>query len=50
MQAVTTGAHRAVEYIKLNINLDPNAEKKASSEKSKQVVQICTQYARNGYD
>ena len=48
MQAVTTGAHRAVEYIKLNINLDPNAEKKASSEKSKQVVQICTQYAQTG--
>ena len=48
MQAVTTGAHRAVEYIKLNINLDPDAEKKASSEKSKQVVQICTQYAQTG--
>lgn len=48
IQAVTTGAHRAVEYIKLNINLDPGAEKKASSEKSKQVVQICTQYAQSG--
>ncbi|MCF6242640.1 MAG: sodium-translocating pyrophosphatase [Bacteroidales bacterium] len=48
MQAVTTGAYRAVEYIKLNINLDPDAEKKASAEKSKQVVQICTQYAQNG--
>ena len=48
MQAVTTGAHRAVEYIKLNIDLDPSAEKKASAEKSKQVVQICTQYAQTG--
>ncbi len=48
IQAVTTGAHRAVEYIKMNIDLDPNAEKKASSEKSKQVVQICTQYAQTG--
>ncbi len=48
LQAVTTGAHRAVEYIKLNIDLDPNAEKKASAEKSKQVVQICTQYAQTG--
>lgn len=47
-QAVTTGAYRAVEYIKKNINLDPSAEKKASIEKSKEVVKICTQYAQNG--
>lgn len=48
IQAVTTGAGRAVDYIKKNINLDANAEKKASIEKSKQVVQICTQYAQKG--
>jgi K(+)-stimulated pyrophosphate-energized sodium pump len=48
MQAVTTGAYRAVEYIKKNINLDPNAPKKASIEKSKEVVKICTQYAQSG--
>lgn len=47
-QAVTTGAYRAVEYIKNNINLDPNAPKKADPEKSKEVVQICTQYAQKG--
>jgi len=47
-QAVSTGAGRAVEYIKKNINLDPNAEKKASPEKSKEVVRICTVYAQNG--
>jgi len=48
MQAVTTGAYRAVEYIKKNINLDPNAPKKADVEKSKEVVKICTQYAQKG--
>jgi K(+)-stimulated pyrophosphate-energized sodium pump len=48
MQAVTTGAHRAVEYIKMNIKLDEDAEKKASTEKSKEVVKICTQYAQKG--
>ncbi|MDP4291098.1 MAG: sodium-translocating pyrophosphatase [Bacteroidota bacterium] len=48
IQAVTTGAYRAVEYIKRNINLDPNAEKKASVEKSKEVVKICTQFAQKG--
>ncbi|MCK9617114.1 MAG: sodium-translocating pyrophosphatase [Lentimicrobiaceae bacterium] len=48
IQAVTTGAHRAVEYIKRNINLDEGAEKKASIEKSKEVVKICTQYAQKG--
>ena len=48
IQAVTTGAYRAVEYIKRNISLDPNADKKASVEKSKEVVKICTQYAQKG--
>ena len=47
-QAVTTGAGRAVEFIKKNINLDPGAEKKASVEKSKAVVKICTVYAQKG--
>lgn len=45
MQAVTTGAYRAVEYIKKHINL--NVEK-ASIETSKEVVKICTQYAQSG--
>jgi len=48
IQAVSTGAARAVEFIKKNINLDPNAPKKADVEKSKQVVQICTVYAQKG--
>ncbi len=48
MQAVTTGAYRAVEYIKNNINLDPNAPKKADTAKSIEVVKICTQYAQKG--
>ena len=48
IQAVTTGAARAVEYIKKNINLDPNAEKKASLKNSKAVVRICTIYAQKG--
>jgi K(+)-stimulated pyrophosphate-energized sodium pump len=48
MQAVTTGAFRAVEYIKKNINLDPNAPKKADTAKSIEVVKICTQYAQKG--
>ncbi|HOW52271.1 MAG TPA: sodium-translocating pyrophosphatase [bacterium] len=47
-QAVVAGAYKAVEYIKKNINLDPNADLKASTEKSKEVVKICTQYAQNG--
>jgi K(+)-stimulated pyrophosphate-energized sodium pump len=47
MQAVTTGAYRAVEFIKMNINLDEGAEK-ASVEDSKRVVEICTQYAQKG--
>jgi K(+)-stimulated pyrophosphate-energized sodium pump len=46
MQAVTTGAYRAVEYIKANIKLE--GVEKASVEDSKKVVQICTQYAQKG--
>ncbi|MBY0372058.1 sodium-translocating pyrophosphatase [bacterium] len=46
MQAVTTGAYRAVDYIKKNIRLD--GEKAASVEASREVVQICTQYAQAG--
>ncbi|MDT8394375.1 MAG: sodium-translocating pyrophosphatase [Bacteroidales bacterium] len=48
IQAVTTGAGRATEYIKNNINLDPGAEMKADVSKSKAVVKICTQYAQKG--
>lgn len=47
-QAVTTGAFRAVAYIKRNINLDPNAPKKADAKSSSEVVKICTQYAQKG--
>lgn len=47
-QAVTTGAHRAVEYIKLHIKLDDDADTSASIEHSKEVVKICTQYAQTG--
>jgi K(+)-stimulated pyrophosphate-energized sodium pump len=47
-QAVSTGAYRAVEYIKKNIKLDENASQKAATEKSKEVVKICTQYAQKG--
>ncbi|HET9696734.1 MAG TPA: sodium-translocating pyrophosphatase [Terriglobales bacterium] len=46
MQAVTTGAYRAVEFIKKNIRLE--GVEKASVEDSKKVVQICTQYAQKG--
>jgi K(+)-stimulated pyrophosphate-energized sodium pump len=45
-QAVTTGAYRAVEFIKRNIRLD--GVEKASVSDSKKVVQICTQYAQRG--
>jgi K(+)-stimulated pyrophosphate-energized sodium pump len=45
MQAVTTGAYRAVEYIKHNMNLDKD---EANIEDSKTVVRICTDYAQNG--
>ena len=48
MQAVTTGAHRAVEFIKGNIKLDSNAPKKADIGKSQEVVNICTKYAQKG--
>ena len=47
MQAVTTGAYRAVEFIKANIRLD-GAIEKASVTDSKRVVEICTQYAQKG--
>jgi K(+)-stimulated pyrophosphate-energized sodium pump len=45
-QAVSTGAYRAVEFIKANIKL-AGAEK-ASTEDSKKVVEICTKYAQKG--
>jgi K(+)-stimulated pyrophosphate-energized sodium pump len=45
-QAVTTGAYRAVEFIKRNIRLD--GVEKASVSDSKKVVEICTQYAQKG--
>ena len=48
IQAVTTGAARATDYIKNNINLELGAEKKADINKSKEVVQICTIYAQKG--
>ena len=46
MQAVTTGAYRAVEFIKKNIKLE--GVTKASVTDSKAVVEICTQYAQKG--
>jgi K(+)-stimulated pyrophosphate-energized sodium pump len=45
-QAVTTGAYRAVEFIKANINLE--STEKASVSDSKKVVEICTKYAQKG--
>jgi K(+)-stimulated pyrophosphate-energized sodium pump len=45
-QAVTTGAYRAVEFIKANIRLE--GATKASVSDSKKVVEICTQYAQKG--
>jgi K(+)-stimulated pyrophosphate-energized sodium pump len=45
-QAVTTGAYRAVEFIKANIRLE--GATRASVEDSKKVVEICTQYAQRG--
>ena len=45
-QAVTTGAYRAVEFIKANIKLE--GVEKASVADSKKVVEICTQYAQKG--
>jgi len=47
IQAVTTGANRAVTFIKESIHLDTGAER-ASEEDSKRVVDICTQYAQQG--
>jgi K(+)-stimulated pyrophosphate-energized sodium pump len=46
MQAVTTGAYRAVEFIKANIKLEGST--RASVEDSRKVVEICTQYAQKG--
>jgi K(+)-stimulated pyrophosphate-energized sodium pump len=46
IQAVTTGAYRAVEYIKANIRLENTT--RASVKDSRKVVEICTQYAQNG--
>ncbi|MEO5770269.1 MAG: sodium/proton-translocating pyrophosphatase, partial [Polyangia bacterium] len=46
-QAVSTGAYRAVEFIKANIKLDGSAQK-ASIADSKKVVEICTKYAQKG--
>jgi K(+)-stimulated pyrophosphate-energized sodium pump len=45
MQAVTTGAYRAVEFIKKNMDLN---KKEANIDDSKTVVRICTQYAQKG--
>jgi K(+)-stimulated pyrophosphate-energized sodium pump len=47
MQAVTTGAYQAVDFIKKNIKLDATV-KKANVEDSKKVVEICTKYAQKG--
>ncbi len=47
IQAVTTGAYRAVEYIKAKIKLDESS-KRASIEDSRKVVEICTSYAQQG--
>ena len=46
MQAVVTGAYRAVEFIKRNMNLE--STDKASNEDSRKVVEICTKYAQAG--
>lgn len=48
MQAVTTGAYSAVEFIKKHIKLGEADDKKANVDNSKQVVKICTQYAQKG--
>ena len=47
IQAVTTGANRAVAFIKKSIHLDAGAQR-ASVEDSRRVVEICTQYAQQG--
>jgi len=48
MQAVTTGAYSAVEFIKKHIKLGESDDRTANVENSKQVVKICTQYAQKG--
>ena len=48
MQAVTTGAYRAVEYISKHIKLGEGDDRKANIDNSKQVVKICTEYAQKG--
>ena len=48
MQAVTTGAYRAVEYISTHIKLGDSDDKKANVDNSKEVVKICTEYAQKG--
>ena len=48
IQAVTTGAYRAVEYIRQHIRLEDNATTKANIENSVEVVRICTVYAQSG--
>ena len=48
MQAVTTGAYRAVEFIKTHIKLGENDDKTANLANSKEVVKICTLYAQKG--
>lgn len=48
MQAVTTGAYRAVEFIKHHIKLGEGDDKSANLANSKEVVRICTLYAQKG--
>ena len=48
MQAVTTGAYRAVKYISEHIKLGESDDKKANIDNSKEVVKICTEYAQKG--
>ena len=48
MQAVTTGAYSATEFIKNNIKLGEADDKSANLSNSKEVVKICTQYAQKG--
>lgn len=48
MQAVTTGAYSAVEFIRKHIKLGESDDKKANVGNSKEVVKICTQYAQKG--
>ncbi|MDR1213206.1 MAG: sodium-translocating pyrophosphatase [Propionibacteriaceae bacterium] len=47
-QAVTTGAYRAVRYIKKHMRLNDTELDRASEEDSRRVVEICTQYAQQG--